>query len=45
LSKLNYRVENQQGKEFVVHLNRMQRAFKQEFGRLRAGKDVTENSG
>jgi hypothetical protein len=29
LSKLNYRVENQQGKEFVVHLNRMKRAFKQ----------------
>jgi hypothetical protein len=29
LSKLNYRVENQQGTEFVVHINRMQRAFKQ----------------
>jgi hypothetical protein len=29
LSKLNYRVENQQGKEFVAHLNRMQRAFMQ----------------
>jgi hypothetical protein len=29
LSKLNYRVVNQQGKEFVVHLNRMKRAFKQ----------------
>jgi hypothetical protein len=30
LSKVNYRVENQQGKEFVVHINRMKRAFKQE---------------
>jgi hypothetical protein len=29
LSKLNYRVVNQQGKEFVVHINRMKRAFKQ----------------
>jgi hypothetical protein len=29
LSKLNYRVENEQGKEFVVHINRMKRAFKQ----------------
>jgi hypothetical protein len=29
LSKLNYRVVNQQGKEFVEHLNRMKRAFKQ----------------
>jgi hypothetical protein len=29
LSKLNYRVVNQQGKEFVVHLNRMKKAFKQ----------------
>jgi hypothetical protein len=29
LSKINYRVVNQQGKEFVVHLNRMKRAFKQ----------------
>jgi hypothetical protein len=29
LSKLNYRVVNQQGKELVVHLNRMNRAFKQ----------------
>jgi hypothetical protein len=29
LSKLNYRVENQQGKEFVVHINRMKQAFKQ----------------
>jgi hypothetical protein len=29
LSKLNYRVVNQQGKEFVVHLNRMKRAFEQ----------------
>jgi hypothetical protein len=29
LSKLNYHVVNQQGKEFVVHLNRMKKAFKQ----------------
>jgi hypothetical protein len=29
LSKLNYRVVNQHVKEFVVHLNRMKRAFKQ----------------
>jgi hypothetical protein len=29
LSKLNYRVVNQQGKEFVVHLHRMKKAFKQ----------------
>jgi hypothetical protein len=29
LSKLNYRVVNQQGKVFVVHLNRMKKKFKQ----------------
>jgi hypothetical protein len=29
MSKLNYRVVNQRGKEFVVHLNRMKKAFKQ----------------
>jgi hypothetical protein len=29
LSELNYRVQNQQGREFVVHVNRMKRAFKQ----------------
>jgi hypothetical protein len=28
LSKLNYRVENQQDKESVVHINHMKRGFK-----------------
>jgi hypothetical protein len=29
LTKLNFRVENQQGKESVLHINRKKRAFKQ----------------
>jgi len=29
LSKLNYRIVNLQGKEFIVHVNRLKRAYKQ----------------
>jgi hypothetical protein len=30
LSELNYRIESQQGKKFVVHVNRLKRAYNQE---------------
>jgi hypothetical protein len=44
LLKLNYRVVNQQGKEFVVHLNRMKRAFKQGIWKAKERERCSRNS-
>jgi hypothetical protein len=45
LSKLNYRVEDQQGKEFVVHINCIKRAFKQEIWKTKVRERCYRNSG
>ena len=38
LSKLNYRIVNLQGKEFVVHVNRLKRAYNQGIWRTKEKK-------
>jgi len=45
LAKLNYRIMNFQGKEFVVHVNRLKRAYDLGIWKANENKNVTGSSG
>jgi hypothetical protein len=44
VSEINYRIHNQQGKGFVVHVNRLKKAFNPDVWKYSQGKKYVRKS-